>query len=208
MLHTEAVESGTLSLLKKLMVLPSLKPFALVGGTALSLRYGHRSSIDLDLFFHEQFDYHQIIDELEATFQHNFVYKQQQTGFGVFCFINDIKVDFVYFPHPLIEEIDVVDNIRMYSNADISAMKIQAILGRAKKKDFWDLYELLQNYSFQQLIDWHKQKYPSQMLAISIPHAITYFAEAEESETPVSFKNQTWELIKKEISKSVRDYLR
>ncbi|MBN2863794.1 MAG: nucleotidyl transferase AbiEii/AbiGii toxin family protein [Bacteroidales bacterium] len=207
MLHTETVESGTLSLLKKLMVLPSLKPFSLVGGTALSLRYGHRSSIDLDLFFHEQFDHHHVVDELEATFRHRFVYKKQQTGFGIFCFINDIKVDFVYFPHLLIEEIEVVDNIRMYSSADISAMKIQAILGRAKKKDFWDLYELLQHYSLQQLIDWHKQKYPSQMLAISIPHAITYFAEAEESETPISFKNQTWEQIKKEISKSVRDYL-
>ena len=70
-------------------------------------------------------------------------------------------------------------------------MKIQAILGRAQKKDFWDLYELLRHYSLQQLIDWHKQKYPSQMLAISIPHALTYFAEADESDDPVSYKKQT-----------------
>ena len=118
------------------------------------------------------------------------------------------KIDIVYFPHSPIDKIEEVDNIRMYSNADISAMKIQAILGRAKKKDFWDLYELLQHYTLQQLIDWHKQKYPSQMLAISIPNAITYFAEAEESETPVSFKNQNWEQIKKGISKIVSDYLR
>ena len=48
MQHTETVESRTLSLLKKLKVMPSLKLFALVGGTALSLRYGHRSSIDID----------------------------------------------------------------------------------------------------------------------------------------------------------------
>ena len=95
-----------------------------------------------------------------------------------------------------------------YSTADISAMKIQAILGRAKKKDFWDLHELLHHYSLQQLIDWHKQKYPSQMLAISIPNAITYFAEADESENPVGFKGQTWEQIKKYISKAVSDYLR
>ena len=66
MLHTETVEPRTLSLLKKLMVLTSLKPFALVGGTALSLRYGHRSSIDLDLFFHEKFNHHEIIDERES----------------------------------------------------------------------------------------------------------------------------------------------
>ena len=87
-------------------------------------------------------------------------------------------------------------------------MKIQAILGRGKKKDFWDLNELLKHYSLQQLMDWHKQKYPSQMLAITIPHAITYFVDADESETPVSFKNQTWEQVKKEISKAVSDYLR
>lgn len=93
-------------------------------------------------------------------------------------------------------------------NPDIAAMKIQAILGRGKKKDFWDLYELLQRYSMQQLIDWHKQKYPSQMLAISIPNAISYFSEAEESETPVSFKKQTWKGVKKGIQRVVSDYLR
>jgi hypothetical protein len=46
------------------------------------------------------------------------------------------------------------------------------------------------------------------MLAISIPNAITYFAEADESDTPVSFKNQTWEGIKKSISRKVSEYLR
>ena len=95
----------------------------------------------------------------------------------------------------------------MYSSADISAMKIQAILGRAQKKDFWDLHELLQHYTLQQIMDWHKQKYPSQMLAISIPNAITYFTEADQSDTPVSFKGQTWEKVKDDIKKVVRDYL-
>jgi len=83
------------------------------------------------------------------------------------------------------------DNIRMYSSADISAMKIQAILGRAQKKDFWDMYELLSRYPLQRLIDWHKQKFPSQMLAISIPNAISYFVDAEDSEPPISYKGQT-----------------
>jgi hypothetical protein len=86
-------------------------------------------------------------------------------------------------------------------------MKIQAILGRGKKKDFWDLHELLTHYSLQQIMDWHKQKYPNQMLAISIPNAITYFVDADESETPVSFKKQTWEGVKKDISRVVSDYL-
>jgi predicted nucleotidyltransferase component of viral defense system len=208
MLHTEAVEPGTLSLLNKLMSLPSLQQFSLVGGTALSLRYGHRSSVDLDLFFHEKFDYTSIVNELKNIFGSEFEYESGHKNIGIFCYIQEIKVDIVYFPHLPILEIEEADNIRMYHNADISAMKIQAILGRAKKKDFWDLYELLQHYPIQQLIDWHKQKYPSQMLAISIPNAITYFADAEESETPVSFKNQTWEQVKKGISKAVSEYLR
>jgi hypothetical protein len=208
MLHTETVEPGTFSLLKELMAMPELKAFSLVGGTALSLRYGHRSSVDLDLFFHEKFDHPGIIGSLETTFQDRFVYKQQQTSFGIFCFIDNIKVDIVHFPHFPIRESVTVDKIRMYSTADIAAMKIQAILGRAQKKDFWDLHELLQNFTLQQMIDWHKQKYPSQMLAISIPHAITYFADADESDTPVSFKGQTWEKVKDGIKKAVSDYLR
>ena len=44
MLHTETVEPRTLSLLKKLMEVPSLQQFSLVGGTALALRFGHVES--------------------------------------------------------------------------------------------------------------------------------------------------------------------
>jgi predicted nucleotidyltransferase component of viral defense system len=190
------------------MALPDLLPFSLVGGTALSLQYGHRSSDDLDLFYHRKFNIQQTIEALESRFQSKFAYKQQHTGVGIFCFIDNIKVDFVYYPHLLIDTIKEEVKIRMYSIADLSAMKIQAILGRAKKKDFWDLYELLQHYSLKQLIDWHKQKYPSQMLAISIPEAITYFVDAEESESPVSFKKQNWEGIKKGIQRAVNDYLK
>jgi predicted nucleotidyltransferase component of viral defense system len=190
------------------MELPSLQPFSLVGGTALSLRYGHRSSVDLDLFFHEKFETSEIEEELISEFGNDFDYESGHKNFGIFCNIHQIKVDIVYFPHVPIAPIETEDNIRIYSNADIAAMKIQAILGRAKKKDFWDLYELLQHYSLQQIMDWHKQKYPSQMLAISIPNALSYFVEADESETPVSFKKQTWESIKKGIGKVVSDYLR
>jgi len=208
MLHTQAIEPGTFSLLKELMNLPALQAFSLVGGTTLALRYSHRTSVDLDLFFHEKFDQLQIIEALEGRFRDRYVYKQQHTQFGIFCFIDEIKVDIVHFPHLPIAKIVTDDNIRMYSDADIAAMKIQAVLGRAQKKDFWDLYELLQHYPLQQFIDWHKQKYPSQMLAISIPHAITYFVDAEESNSPVSLKGQDWETVKRGISRAVSDYLR
>jgi predicted nucleotidyltransferase component of viral defense system len=208
MLHIETVESRTFSLLKDLMALTVLERFSLVGGTALSLHYGHRSSDDLDLFCHEKFSITQILHALESAFGTRLAFKQQQAGFGIFCFIDDIKVDIIHYPFLPIELPTVVENIRFYSNADIAAMKIQDILGRGKKKDFWDLFELLKHYPLQQIIEWHKQKFPSQMLAISIPHALTYFIDAEESETPVSFKNQTWDEVKKGIQLVVREYLK
>lgn len=52
-------------------------------------------------------------------------------------------------------------------------MKINAILGRGKKKDFWDIYELLHHYTLEQFIRFHTEKYPSQQLMITIPQADT-----------------------------------
>ena len=190
------------------MELQTLQPFSLVGGTALSLRYGHRSSVDLDLFYHIKFDHDQIEEELRSEFGGDFVYESGHKQFGIFCYIRKIKVDIVYFSHLPIAPIETELGIRMYSSSDIAAMKIQAMPGRARKKDFWDLHEFFRHFSLQQIMDWHKQKYPSQMLAISIPNAITYFTDAEESETPVSLRDQTWPKIKKDISKVVSDYLR
>ncbi len=95
----------------------------------------------------------------------------------------------------------------MKTDADISAVTIDSILKKSTRKDFFVLYELLQKYPLEQLIAWYFEKYPSQMLAISIPNAITYFTDADDSEEPLSFKNQTWEGVKRGIQKAVRDYL-
>ena len=85
MLYTETVEPGTLSLLTKLMELPSIQPFSLVGGTAMALRYGHRSSVDLDLFYHEKFDHSIIENELIEEFGVTLIMKAgtSNTGFSV-----------------------------------------------------------------------------------------------------------------------------
>lgn len=86
-------------------------------------------------------------------------------------------------------------------------MKIQAILGRGKKKDFWDIAELLNHFMLDEMIQFHKSKFPSQQLLISIPYALTYFTDAEESDDPVSLKGQTWDGIKQIIKSKVSEYL-
>ena len=50
MLHLETVTPETLDLIRKLMQEKCLEHFKLVGGTALALKLGHRTSVDIDLF--------------------------------------------------------------------------------------------------------------------------------------------------------------
>ncbi len=208
MLYFEAIEPNTLSILRKLMAMPSLGSFSLVGGTALALRYGHRQSVDLDLFSHNHFDKSTIREELFELFEDQVATEEGHQKWAVYCFIRDIKVDLIHYPHDPIDRIQHFEGLRLYSDKDISAMKIQAVLGRGQKKDFYDLYELLQHHPLQQIIDWHKEKYPNQMLGISIPNALTYFPDAEHSETPVSLKRQNWAQVKSGISQAVSDYLK
>jgi predicted nucleotidyltransferase component of viral defense system len=207
MLHDETVLPGTFTLLKELSKLDSFQKFSLVGGTALSLRYGHRHSEDLDFFSNERFDRQLIIEELIKIYSNQFIH--QETGFkkSLFCSIKDVKVDVVYYPHPLIRPLINEDDIIFYSDEDIAAMKIQAILGRGKKKDFWDLALLLEKHGLGNIIDWHTEKFPNQMLLISIPQTITYFDDANLSQDPICLLGLSWEDIKNKIRSAVREYL-
>jgi Nucleotidyl transferase AbiEii toxin, Type IV TA system len=208
MLHLETVESDTFSVLKQLMEMPELQDFSLVGGTALSLLYGHRMSVDLDMFSNKHFDNTNIINALKKEFGNSFIMEEKPPRFGIFCFVNEVKIDIVRFPHPLIRPEVTIDGIRMFSTEDIIAMKVQAILGRGKKKDFWDIAELLKHFPISDFIKFHKEKYTTQNLIITVPQAITYFADADDSEDPISLKNQTWESVKDLIKKKVSAFLK
>jgi predicted nucleotidyltransferase component of viral defense system len=210
MLHYNTVEPETLAILKRLQKIPELKDFALVGGTALSLKYGHRLSIDLDLFSISaiNFDKEIIINALRKEFNDDFMPEVTPAKWAVFGFIKNVKVDIVSYPHSIIRNLETTDGLKMFSTEDIIAMKFNAILGRGKKKDFWDIAELLKNFSLKEMLNYHKEKYPEQMLLISMPSALTYFADADESEDPVSLKGQTWSSVKQLISKKVSDFLK
>lgn len=147
MLQYCTIESGTLEILKNLMQLDELNPFYLVGGTALSLYYGHRQSIDLDLFSTKEFANEAILAVLERKFA-DFQYSNPNNPVGLFTFIYGVKVDFVkYHYFPLIDQPVIEDNIRLLGVRDLMAMKIAAILKRGLKKDFWDLAQLLTHYT-------------------------------------------------------------
>lgn len=150
------------------MGLKALQKFSLVVGTALSLRHGHRTSTDLDLFSHEKFDFETIVKSLKKEFGKDYSAESKTARWGLFCYLNGVKVDIVHYPYRLINNIEKMGSIRMYADTDIIAMKLNAILGRGRKKDFWDLDELLHHYSLKDMIRFHEKKFPEQNFLITI----------------------------------------
>ena len=113
MLHFETVEPNTFSILKKFNEAEIFQEFSLVGGTALSLKFGHRISVDLDFFSTEKFENNSMIEVLKATFGNKFVYEPSSNKhFGLFCYIDNVKIDIVKFPHKIIKPIETINNIR------------------------------------------------------------------------------------------------
>lgn len=95
----------------------------------MSLRYGHRTSVDLDLFYHEKFNHDPIVNALKKEFGKGYSTESKYVRWGIFCYVDGVKVDIVHHPHLPISKIETTDKIRMYGDPDIIAMKINAILG-------------------------------------------------------------------------------
>ncbi len=202
MLRTETVADDTLGLLRTLMQKDYLKEFYLVGGTSLSLQIGHRISIDLDMFTSTDFDPKELKMTLEDDFP-NFRVELERPN-TLITTINDVKVDFIRFKYGFAHPIVQFDEIRLVNISDIAPMKLDAISGRGKKKDFFDLYFLLEHFSLKEMLDLYQLKYPN----VSIFHVIksmNYFEEAENELNPIILdKKITWNKVKKTIMKEIQ----
>ena len=201
MLHTKTVEPFTLELLKDLMSKDYLKHFFLVGGTALSLQIGHRVSVDLNLFTDKDYSTDELIPLLLKEYSVSPILQHPQT---LICEINGVKVDFIRFRYKIIRPLFVEKGIRMLSVDDIAPMKLDAITGRGRKKDFYDLYFLLRRYSIEQLFSLYLEKYPHQT-TFHVARSMSYFVDAEADADPIVFqKNLTWQMVKDGIVKEIR----
>lgn len=196
MLQSQTVESNTLELLKSLMQKEYLNSFVLVGGTALALQLGNRESTDLDLFSNIDFASNELLTSLLNDYQ---IVVNNQLSQTLITTINYVKVDFIKFHYPFIRPFLVIENIRMASLEDIVAMKLDAITGRGSKKDFYDLFFLLQHYSIDELFSFYTEKYPHQT-TFHVARSLTYFDDADIQPSPIVFdKTITWETVKQKI---------
>ncbi len=205
MFHLSTVDSATFALLKQVFTIDFVnRQFALAGGTSLALQTGHRKSIDLDFFSERPF----MPLDIENTLAGNKAWLYEPAGRGermLFCFINKIKCDFVNEPFPLLEPFFEREGVTLYSLKDIAAMKMHTICGRGKKKDFFDIYVLLQLFGWKEMLKWFEQKYGSSQLFF-LWKSITYFNDAESDPDINGFApyTATWADVKKIITASCR----
>ncbi len=205
MLHRETVEQRTLDLLIQLMSLDILKPFNLAGGTALALQLGHRRSTDLDFFGDCNFNPDQLLMELG---EYGHIQVTNHNEIVLQLLLNTIKVDIVNYKYKILEEPRTIDGIRLLGFKDISAMKLSAIGGRAKKRDFYDLYFLMKHFSLQEIMLFCEQKFPHTNL-YHIYRSLSYFEEADTDSEPITILNDkiSWEQVKQSIIKETRKIL-
>ena len=86
-------------------------------------------------------------------------------------------------------------------------MKINAIEGRGTKKDFIDIYFLLQHYSLKEILNYYQEKYPENSIFRALM-SLTYFDDAEDQFMPKMFQDVSWDEIKRVVHDAVKNYTR
>ncbi|MCX6286899.1 MAG: nucleotidyl transferase AbiEii/AbiGii toxin family protein [Bacteroidetes bacterium] len=129
------------------------KDFCLVGGTALALHIGHRQSIDFDLFTAKPISRIGIRNKItKAGFRIDRLIWEDSTQLHLI--VNGVKMTFFSFPYPVPHPVKFNAVITMPELKTLSAMKAFALGGRAKWKDYVDLYFLLrEHFSLREVCD-------------------------------------------------------
>jgi hypothetical protein len=139
--------------------------------------------------------------------------KLTEENLGYSVYIGDsqdekIKLDLFYtenFIAPVIHQ----DGLRLASLQDIAAMKMQAIVNSKRKKDFWDVHELLEYFPLDTLIQYGLQRNPYTLTKSDILNTLcdlTEFTELSNDNVVFCLKGKYWELIMDDLKTTAEQY--
>ncbi len=147
----KGIAPHTAEIIEPLSRLECIKPYCLVGGTALSIQLGTRLSEDLDFMSwrrnkseKREVDWPLIKRELES------IGEVEQCEIldldHVEFVVNGVKVSFYANPNysPVQKEVHFLNNIRLADMVSIGAMKMEVMLRRSKFRDYYDIYSLIE----------------------------------------------------------------
>ena len=205
-LYLDTVPKNLWIVLEQLMKIELIAPFRLVGGTALSLQLGHRMSVDIDLFTDAEYgslDFTAIDKKLQEIFPVVEMRYEGNAGFGKNYYIGNskeepVKVD-LFYTDAFIRPIFDTDVVRMASIEEISAMKLEVIGNNGRKKDFWDIHELLEHLTMEQMLAFYAERYPYSHSKETLINKMLDFQFADDDFDPICLKGKYWELIKMDL---------
>jgi len=183
-----------------------LKKFYLAGGTALALQFGHRRSIDLDFFSGEKFSPENLKQELKKISKFKVQAEDEDT---LEIILNQTKISFFYYPYKLLFSKIRFQNTKLADWRDIACMKINAISQRGSKKDFIDLYFILKKKSLMEILELFNKKYKNiDYNQLHILKSLSYFEQAEQEAESVILKTVSWQMVKKNILKKIKESMK
>lgn len=202
-LYLNTVSDLLWNTLKQLMSMKEFDSFRIVGGTSLSLQLGHRESIDIDLFTDTEYgslDFNKLEEALLKKFPFVELPIVKDVGMGKSYFLGDnnkdlIKLD-LYYTEPFVFPCVIEQNIRFSSLEEIAAMKFEVIGQGGRKKDFWDIHELLETYSLDEMLNFYIKRNPYGHSKEELLVKVIDFSVAEYEFTPNCYNDKDWEIIK------------
>jgi hypothetical protein len=181
-----------------LTTLPPIGEFYLAGGTALALRHGHRRSVDFDFFRQESFDTEALAVSLHGAFG-----DMQRLPTGeqtLYVRVRGVTTSFFRYPYRMLDPTEpTVWGFGLASDADIGAMKVEAVAGRGSRKDFVDLRLLCRSgVSLERLFEFFDAKYgTARTERYHRLRALTYFEDAEQEPMPDMLVPFDWDEAKR-----------
>lgn len=181
------------------------KKFYLAGGTALSLQIGHRHSIDLDLFSPTE-DIPSIRANLENSLSTLKPTLADSSWGNLVYIVKNVRVGFYGYGYALINSLIEAETARLASIEDIALMKMDALLSRANRKDFYDLYFICQDIPLRTLFDIAPQKFPSiRDFEVQVIKRLVYFESADSDPEPSLVKPVSWQTVKEYFIKQAKE---
>ena len=198
-MYWNIIDKDRYKLLKDIIDTINIPNYYMIGGTALSLQLGLRESYDFDFCVPENFNNELLLKEIQTLGQTEV--KQNQKG-TLDVILNGVQVSFFYYPNPVIKEfvkVEEMPKLNMASVLDIAVMKVVAIGGRGSKKDFFDLYNIMNksNITVDELAKGLVQKCGTNVNFANVIMGLSYFEDAEQEILPRTFVEYDWEEIKK-----------
>jgi predicted nucleotidyltransferase component of viral defense system len=196
-LHLKILPEVQIKLFEALSSQTFIHDFYLAGGTCLALQIGHRKSIDFDFFIQADFETSSLINILTQIGSYARENEEKNTINGT---LNGVRISFFGYHYDIIDVFKSYNNIQLAGLKDIAAMKLEAIAGRGSKKDFIDLYFLLQQYSLEDIFSFHTMKYGIG-LSNQYHHlkSLVYFSDADSEAMPVMIHPLKWNDVKEQI---------